>query len=326
MDIYEVVKPFYVLSRLVGFSWFALPSFKWKLPKFWDVILMTANVSLRLYSVYLSLITANFSTEASVGVLLNEMFQVWIAAAWLLQTGLALRSGNQYLGILNKLADFDNIIVASIPHSRHKRFLRIYLCLALAVTPMTTFLSIAAFEYFSIPVLYPLVWNTTFNTEIFVVSISHIVIASLAICSRLKLVNALFEKDCRKYVQLLLQKHPSNVRYFRALYESLFLTMEEINKCFSCVGFICISVSFGAIMSTLFFNYEMVKFYKSFFNPITLSNMLWLLIFNAFVLVIVNVNDSLKREVKGILIGNRRSIMINEGNSFPGKAYCANNL
>lgn len=104
-------------------------------------------------------------------------------------------------------------------------------------------------------------------------------------------------------MQLLLQKHPSNVRYFRCLYESLYMTMEEINNCFSCVGFICLSVSFGAMMSTLFYNYEMVKFYESFFNPVTLPNLLWLLIFNAFVLVIVNINDSLKREVKAILIG-----------------------
>lgn len=335
MDIYEVVKPFYVLSRLVGFSWFVLPSYKWKLPKFVDAILMVANVSLRLGCIYLTMTDFNFTLAESMGLLLNEIFVVTGPIAWLITIAVGWCNQPQCLAILSALAQFDRqfrgtLTSPAINHQRHKRALWIYTATLVAIVPLASF-----FSYWNCvgicKMSLDILANSIVSVILYEVSISHIILSTWAVLKRLRLLNGAFEMDCKKWqsTSQLPREHTctSKVAYYRTLYEVLYSTIESVNACYAWFGFFCIGIGFLAIMSTLFFTYEMAKIYGTILTRITIPNVLWLLLFNAFVVAIVNINDKMKQEVRSThkkLMNQIELRFISGTPALPGEANCPN--
>lgn len=304
MDIYEVVKPFYVLSRLVGFSWFVLPSYKWKLPKFVDAILMVANVSLRLGCIYLTLRDFNFTLADTMGLLVNKIFVVTGPIAWLITIAVGWGNQQQCLAILSALAQFDGqfrgtLTSPAINHQRHTRALWMYTATLIAIVPLASL-----FSYWNCvgicKMSLDILTNSMVSVILYGVSISHIILPTWAVLIRLRLLNGAFEKHCKNW-QSLSQRprdQTSKVAYYRTLYEVLYSTIERVNACYAWFGCLCIGIGFLAIMATLFFTYEMAKIYGTILTRITIPNVLWLLLFNAFVVAIVNINDKVKQEVR----------------------------
>lgn len=302
MDIYEVVKPFYVLSRLVGFAWFPLPSYKWKLPKLADAVLMIANVSLRLCMVYWSLSVSNFTIARSMGLLVNQLFLLANPLVWLCTIAVGLCKRQESLAVLCGLAQFDKRFVHPVPssrlnHTRHKRLLWVYICTLLAIDILTSVITYSTCKDLCKLDLTTLLVSVL-STIFYEVCVSHILLCTWAVLVRLRLLNAAFERDCKKH-QLAIRRPDnmsSNVRYYRCLYELLYSTMEDINMCYAWFGLFCIVICFLAIMSTLFFTYEMAQV-DPIFKPLFLPNVIWLVIFNSFLVAIVNINDKMKQEV-----------------------------
>lgn len=303
MDIYEVVKPFYVLSRIVGFSWFALPSSKWKLPKFADATLMIANVSLQLYSLYCALDTPYWAStapvpEPNIRALVNKLFLVSSPIAWLFFIALGICRRKQNLRILSDIAKFDKYFAKPIRHVRHRRLLWIYTFLILIIVPLAT-----AASYLSCKDLcledapLPVLIFSAVSTILYEVSISHILLSAWAVLNRMRSMNESFEEDCKKYQMLNLQRMPplhlSNVGHYRTLFEYLHNVIEGVNLCYAWVGFFCITICFLGVMATLFFTYEMLFTVNSFF----VTDFFWLLMFNSYVVTIVNINEKLRQEV-----------------------------
>lgn len=298
MDIYEVVKPFYVLSRLVGFSWFALPSHKWKLPKFVDAVLMILNVSLRLYSMCWTYLSSEYTKELTISLVVDQLFLVCSSIAWLFFIALGLWKRQANLGILSGIVNFDRHFIMQIQHARHRRFVWFYSFATVAVIPLASTISYLSYperamEKNSVNIML----NSSLFTILYIVSISHILLAAWAVLLRLRMLNKAFEKDCHNYQVITMRsRRVCNVGHYRKLFDLFYNTLEEVNMCFAWVGFFCIVICFLGIIATLFFIYELSQTY-SFITTNTMANLFWLVVFNAFVVGIVNINDELKREV-----------------------------
>lgn len=323
MDIYEVVKPFYVLSRLVGFSWFTLPSCKWKLPKLADAALIIANVSLRLYMLYSifrnphlasvqEVVNSEVEEDPSGGraepplstmVVINQLYIITNSIAWLFFIVLGLYKKQQHLNILHSIARFDAVFLKPIPQTLHLKVVLGYTFLVTVLAPIASVVTCWAYMDICADILIDNILSTL-STIFYGVSNSHILLSTWAILIRLRLLNNAFEVDCKKQevARARTQRVPSIVGYYRTNYQYLFETIGEINLCYAWVAFFSIITCFLGIIATLFFLYEVVKVSHSMPVSLLLSNVSWLMLINSFIVVIVNINDKLKQEVFGCQI------------------------
>ena len=76
MTIHEAIKPFYILSKLVGFSWYDLPGYKWRLGRHLDRILMLVHVTIRSLHIYWTLIMAPVAKFSPITHTLRDFFMV----------------------------------------------------------------------------------------------------------------------------------------------------------------------------------------------------------------------------------------------------------
>lgn len=303
MDVYEVVKPFYVLSRFVGFSWFALPAhhhfYQCPWSKFADALLMGVHVSLRLYNVYWAVANSVFSLQSSPSLLFTQLFLIVNPIAWLFFIILGIFKRGENATILKDIAQFDHLLVTPIDHRRHKRIVIGYtFFLFLGIPAVSTFIYLT----YGVGVYAPIkvVINSTLSIMLYGISISHILLATWSVLVRLRLMNESFRRDCQMNAIVVGVRlvPPLNIQHYRILFECLFSIVEKVNVCYAWIGFTCIGICFLGLMSTLFFTYDMLTMYEFSMNGF-LANSFWLVVFNAFVVAIVNINDKLKQQVMG---------------------------
>lgn len=106
-NIYHIVRPFYILSKLLGFSWFPLHGYKWKMEKWLNRILMIVHVSLRAFHVYTVILFPFASKYSPIIYLLRYTFLAISCSQPLLHTLVAFWKRDSHYNVLSSLENFD---------------------------------------------------------------------------------------------------------------------------------------------------------------------------------------------------------------------------
>lgn len=314
MTIHEVIKPFYILSKLVGFSWFSLHGYKWKVEKCLHPTIMIVNVSLRLVHLVYTLITPSYAPKYSpITHKVRFAFLALIAGLPLVHilAGYWKRlAQSKVIAILDK---FDQQISLSfdVPtrHLAHRRYVRIIMAIFCGLAPLlifgTCFVSFFYDLWLQGRFSYTVMLSSGISLVNYTISFSHIVLVALAVLSRLSTLHsttmALFLANSPSALNW--RQRGDKVRQLRILYGLLVETVDEINNGFAFIGLACTTVCFVVLISTTFANYTAImgegvdgEDWKD-TSPFLLINVVWCGFYNAFLITTISINGRIKEQV-----------------------------
>lgn len=302
-NVYEVIKPFYILSKLVGFSWFRLHGFKWKVEKCLDALLMIVNVSLRLLHVYGSLIMPFATRYSPITHGLRYTFLLINSGLPLVHIVVAFCRRQAQADVFARLHEFDRQISSRFhfvpPHRRHRQLVRIFIATVFVAVPSVV--SVTCFVCYSFDLAtkgqftYPVMVSSAVSLVNYAVSFSHIVLATAFVLSR---TTCLYSVASATLAAPAVQK----VRQLRSLLQLVVEAVDEINKSYAIIGLLCTSVCFVVLISSAFANYAALVEDPT-ATPFVLINVLWCIFYNAFLVGTVSINGRIKEQVRAAAAG-----------------------
>lgn len=324
MTIHQVLKAFYILSKLLGFSWFRLHGYKWKMQKWLDRVILLVNISLRLAQVW-STMSMPFPISTPISYTLWFAFLGTNASLPLVHIFMSYWKRVAQARVIDTLDRFDRQLEEAFDkpqsHLRHQKYVRIFMCVVFLVVPSIFFATcfIRNYNYdlrseghfpFSMMIFAGIsILNYT-------VSISHILLVALAALLRfsalrstatsLLLPTTLKVEVAGDSAEAAWQwrKRGGKVRQLRILYGLLVETVDEINNGFALIGLACTTVCFVVLLSSTFANYEAIIGDANGGGqtpiPVVLMNVLWCSFYNAFLIGTVSINGRIKEQVSSL--------------------------
>lgn len=321
ITVYEVIKPFYILSKLVGFSWFTLCGYKWRWAQYFDPIVFLLNVALRLLHLYGTVMMTLAPAYSPITGTLRLTFLAITSGLPLVHILLSVLHRTTQCQVIARLHRFDQQIVASfnvsVAHLRHRKYVQIYMAFVLVVVPLLICSTCALCFYNDLRLtrrfILPMMLSSGISLVNYTISFSHIVLATLAILVRLRALNAIAAKTL---VDVVIESGPSavslgngrqrgdRVRQLRILYGILVEAVDGINNSFAFIGLACTLVCFVVLISSTFANYEaVISSGDSDWRTATsflLINVVWCSSYNAFLISTVSISAGIKEQVSSL--------------------------
>lgn len=277
MDIYQVIFPFYLISKLTGYSCFglsynsaSLPLKKKRLHLLSNCLLIAVNIFLNLQQmVFAQYFAQNIFTTVTGRILSKSLFNV-NGVMYTISILVSLLVRNKTRLFVKKLLQFDTIYCqyfAPMDYHKHRRHLLYYLMIVFTLASVlvagfmlavdrgsSKFKLDKSYLYF---LFFCIVSIVNYS-----VLLSHITLALAAVHVRFRSINnniMLEPKQPKKYNKAL-------IRSCRTMHDLLNDCVELVNSCFAFHAMWCTLGCFGFNLMSLYADYEIFMAGKNYID------------------------------------------------------------